>query len=135
MIKSKYFVLLYFVNVDTHPAQSQQTKVTKSRKLRKQRTIFNETQLKMLETTFKSRLYPSSEDYESLAREINIDEARLRIWFQNRRARFRKLSRKNWKAMMAASRYYMPTIPNYPASIFSTIHLPTFSMQPWPLGK
>lgn len=49
------------------------------RKYRKQRTVFETTQLKRLEETFAINAYPSSEEYEALAHQVNIDEARLRV--------------------------------------------------------
>lgn len=51
----------------------------KMRKYRKQRTVFEADQLKALEDTFAVNAYPSSEEYESLAERISIDEARLRV--------------------------------------------------------
>ena len=52
--------------------------------------VFESSQLKMLENTFTVNPYPSSEEYEILSNKSSIDEARLRIWFQNRRARYRR---------------------------------------------
>uniref|UniRef100_G3UK36 Double homeobox A n=1 Tax=Loxodonta africana TaxID=9785 RepID=G3UK36_LOXAF len=58
-------------------------------------TKFTGEQLKILIDTFNRKPYPNYATRQKLASEINIEEPRIQIWFQNRRARhpFRKRSK------------------------------------------
>ncbi|XP_012329169.1 double homeobox protein A-like [Aotus nancymaae] len=52
-------------------------------------TKFTEDQLKILINTFNQKPYPGYATKQKLALEINTEESRIQIWFQNQRARFR----------------------------------------------
>ncbi|XP_006732848.2 double homeobox protein A-like [Leptonychotes weddellii] len=54
---------------------------------RRSRTKFTEDQLKILIKAFHQNPYPGYATKQRLALEINTDESRIQIWFQNRRAR------------------------------------------------
>ncbi|XP_030677656.1 double homeobox protein A [Nomascus leucogenys] len=54
---------------------------------RRCRTKFTEDQLKILINTFNQKPYPGYATKQKLALEINTEESRIQIWFQNRRAR------------------------------------------------
>nr|XP_014722108.2 double homeobox protein A [Equus asinus] len=57
--------------------------------LSNRRTKFTEDQLKILIYAFNQKPYPSYATKQRLALEINTEESRIQIWFQNRRARHR----------------------------------------------
>jgi hypothetical protein len=61
------------------------------------RNMFSMDQIEILENVFEQTHYPDSLMRERLSNHLGIDVVRLQVWFQNRRAKFRKLDPKNSK--------------------------------------
>eukprot|EP00795_Rhopilema_esculentum_P005929 gene5929-11273_t len=60
-------------------------------KPQKPRTVFTFEQLRKLECVFKDTSYPGLEKRQSLAEELDLPDERIRVWFQNRRAKEKRL--------------------------------------------
>ena len=57
---------------------------------RAKKTIFTSKQLVVLEKEFKKSRYPSNDNCLNIALQLSLSETRVKIWFQNRRAKWRK---------------------------------------------
>ncbi|CAJ0578581.1 unnamed protein product, partial [Mesorhabditis spiculigera] len=87
------FTIGQLLRVPAMGGQSVQQPREKSQKRRKQRTIYGMKQTEVLEEAFVSQRYMVGAEREQLASSLALSEAQVRVWFQNRRSKQRKLNR------------------------------------------
>ncbi|CAF0837294.1 unnamed protein product [Adineta ricciae] len=54
---------------------------------RRQRTIFSKDQVDILDQVFEKNPYPDIQLREQLSERLDVPEARIQVWFKNRRSR------------------------------------------------
>ncbi|XP_040264662.1 homeobox expressed in ES cells 1 [Bufo bufo] len=62
---------------------------------RRPRTAFTRSQIEVLENVFQVNSYPGIDVREELANKLSLDEDRIQIWFQNRRAKLKRCHRES----------------------------------------
>ena len=71
-------------------AKRKATESPKSSEEKKPRTAFNAEQLERLQREFLASQYLTEERRKNLCSELGLNEAQLKIWFQNKRAKVKK---------------------------------------------
>ncbi|VDM30823.1 unnamed protein product [Hydatigera taeniaeformis] len=84
-------------------------------KRKKTRTVFSRSQVLQLEATFETKRYLSSVERVSLAQTLHLTETQVKIWFQNRRNKWKRqiASRGHWSLQASSFPIVNPPLHSF----------------------
>lgn len=94
---------------------------------KKTRTVFSRSQVFQLESTFDLKRYLSSSERAGLATSLQLTETQVKIWFQNRRNKWKRQIAADMEASTVAAKYAAQRVIRvpvlYPESITTPVPL------------
>lgn len=108
------------------PCRGKRGTKTKSRRIR---TAFTLEQLQMLEHSFQRCHYLSVLERHSIASALRLSETQVKIWFQNRRTKWKKELQSQGKEVEEEHSFFTSPLSSYPAVCSSLTYSPLYCQQ------